>query len=77
MRSVYVYSSSVKAIATLAKKCSLSWMSALFKMSGEFMLLSSYTEKCIDHFWQEVFNLKSLNGTEPRYVALPKVVNKC
>ena len=41
--------SSVKAIAILAKNCSLSWMSVLFKMSGQFMLsmkmLSSYTKR--------------------------------
>ena len=24
-----------------------------------------HKEKRVDHFWQEVFNLKSLNGTEP------------
>ena len=28
----------------------------------------------VDHFWRAVFSLKSLDGTGPRFSALPKVV---
>lgn len=71
--------SSGKATSTLAKK----WQPQLHVsiVQDEWRVCAVdkdveqlHKEKRIEHFWQKVFSLKSLNGTEPRYVGLPKVV---
>ena len=70
--------SSVKAIARLAKKLQPQLDASIVQDEWRAYAVDEdveqlHKEKRVDHFWQEVFNLKSLNGNEPRYVALPKV----
>lgn len=69
----------MKAIARLAKKLQPQLDVSIVQDEWRVYAVDEdveqlHKEKPVDHFWQEVFNLKSLNGTEPRYVALPKLV---
>ena len=71
--------SSVKAIATLAKK--LQPQLDVSNVQDEWRVYSVDQEveqlekgQRVDHFWRAVFSLKSLDGTGPRFSAIPKVV---
>ena len=71
--------SRVKAIARMAKKLQPQLDVSIVQDEWRVYAVDEdveqlHKEKRVDHFWQRVFNLKSLNGTEPRYVAHPKVV---
>ena len=69
----------MKAIATLAKK--LQPQLDVSNVQDEWRVYSVDQEveqlekgQRVDHFWRAVFSLKSLDGTGPRFSALPKVV---
>ena len=69
--------SSVKAIATLAKQ--LQPQLDVSNVQDEWHVYSVDQEveqlekgQRVDHFWRAVFSLKSLDGTGPRFSALPK-----
>lgn len=71
--------SSVKAIARLAKKLQPQLDVSIVQDEWRVYSVDEDVEKLekgqrVDHFWQAVFTCKSLDGTRPRYLALPKVV---
>ena len=65
----------MKAIARLAKTLDVSIVQDEWRRyTVDEDVEQLHKEKHVDLFWQQVINLKSPNGTEPLYVALPKVV---